>query len=273
MKTLRLFITGILFATALPCYAQDIITLKNGDEIKAKVTEISSTEIKYKRFENLEGPTVVISKADVFTIKYENGFREVINSLGNSTSNQETASVISKQSDPAGNEKKNHVGIYVNPIGFLTFGPIAGAEFTFNKFILDAHLHFPTLGLLMPLFGGENSDFDNTSVSGGIGFGLGVKYFAAKPRGGLYVGGFLEHMSITYEYDNNTSWADCKEFILGSNIGYKFLFKSGLYLRLGGYFGLAYTYSDDYYNGYYYSDESGDVTVFGMLDFALGFRF
>ena len=57
----------------------DIITLRNGDEIKARVTEISPTEIKYKRFDNLEGPTIIIPKAEIFAINYGNGTRDVIN--------------------------------------------------------------------------------------------------------------------------------------------------------------------------------------------------
>ena len=51
----------------------DIIMLKSGQEIKAKVTEITLSEIKYKQFEYLEGPTRTVSKSDVFVIIYENG--------------------------------------------------------------------------------------------------------------------------------------------------------------------------------------------------------
>jgi len=53
--------------------AHDVIILRNGAEIKAKVTEIALLEIKYKRFENLDGPVVVVPKSDVFAIVYENG--------------------------------------------------------------------------------------------------------------------------------------------------------------------------------------------------------
>ena len=76
-------------------YAQDIITLQNGDEIKAKVTEISASEIRYKRFENLEGPTIVISRSDVFFINYENGMREIITPLDETpTSNTTETKVV-----------------------------------------------------------------------------------------------------------------------------------------------------------------------------------
>jgi hypothetical protein len=57
--------------------AQDIITLKNGDEINAKVTEIELNAIKYKKFDNQAGPTYTVSKADVFMIKYENGTKDI----------------------------------------------------------------------------------------------------------------------------------------------------------------------------------------------------
>jgi hypothetical protein len=60
--------------------AQDVITNKNGDEIKAKVIEVGQTEIKYKKFTNLTGPIFTVSKSDVFMIKYENGEKEVFNS-------------------------------------------------------------------------------------------------------------------------------------------------------------------------------------------------
>lgn len=56
----------------------DSITLKNGNEIYGKVIEISSTEIKYKRCDNIEGPTIIINKSDVAKIKYTNGATELI---------------------------------------------------------------------------------------------------------------------------------------------------------------------------------------------------
>lgn len=57
--------------------AQDIITLKNGEEISAKVTEIELNLIKYRRFDNQTGPVYTVNKTDVFMIKYENGTKDV----------------------------------------------------------------------------------------------------------------------------------------------------------------------------------------------------
>ena len=53
--------------------------MRSAEQIKARVTEITPLEIKYKRFDNLNGSTITAAKADVFAITYENGMREIIN--------------------------------------------------------------------------------------------------------------------------------------------------------------------------------------------------
>ena len=57
--------------------AQDVITTRDGKDIKAKVLEISSTEIKYLDFDNLEGPTYLLDRSEVLIIRYQNGKNEV----------------------------------------------------------------------------------------------------------------------------------------------------------------------------------------------------
>lgn len=59
--------------------AQDNIILKTGEEVKSKVLEITTTEIKYKKFDNQDGPAYTILKSDVFLIKYENGSKDIFN--------------------------------------------------------------------------------------------------------------------------------------------------------------------------------------------------
>ncbi len=273
MKKQKLFTLAISFFFAIPCIcAQDIITLKSGDEIKAKVVEISSTEIKYKRFDNLNGPTVVITKADVFTIKYENGTKEVISPVtAQQPIVQPATTAIAKT--PATSyvpEKTNSIGIYANPMGFLTFGPMVGAEFTFNKFILETNLRFPSLGLLVPV--AISSEYDNT-VDDGLGIGFGAKFYNAKPRGGFYIGGFVEYWYHNYTYTEINYYGNESGIVFAANIGYKFQFQSGLYLRTGGYLGATVLTVSDEYGPSSYTDYSGDSYVFGLLDLALGFRF
>lgn len=72
----KIFLMLLLLATCYAGYAQDTITKRNGEEIQAKVLEITINAIKYKRFDNLEGPVIHIAKNEVFLITYENGTKE-----------------------------------------------------------------------------------------------------------------------------------------------------------------------------------------------------
>ncbi|MEM8568522.1 MAG: hypothetical protein AAGF85_18830 [Bacteroidota bacterium] len=63
----------------VPIRAQDIVILKNGEELETKVFEILQTDIKYKKFNNLSGPIYTLRKSEVFMIKFENGAKEVFN--------------------------------------------------------------------------------------------------------------------------------------------------------------------------------------------------
>jgi len=69
----------LLFGGLFSAHAQDMIVLLNGNIIEAKVMEIHPSEIRYKRFDNLNGPVIIISKDSVLSIKYENGLLEIIN--------------------------------------------------------------------------------------------------------------------------------------------------------------------------------------------------
>jgi hypothetical protein len=58
-------------------YAQDVITEKGNIHIQAKVLEVTTTEVKYKKFDYQTGPTYTLRKADLVMIKYENGSTDV----------------------------------------------------------------------------------------------------------------------------------------------------------------------------------------------------
>lgn len=56
----------------------DVITFKSGDQVTVRVVEITQDKVKYKRCDNLEGPTFVVNKTTVDKIKYVNGVEEKI---------------------------------------------------------------------------------------------------------------------------------------------------------------------------------------------------
>lgn len=58
------------------CFAQDIIVKKDGGTIQAKVIEVGKYELKYKKFDNQDGPTYTISTQELQSINYENGTKD-----------------------------------------------------------------------------------------------------------------------------------------------------------------------------------------------------
>ncbi len=60
-------------------FAQDVIVLSDNSTILSKVLEINSSEIKYKKHSNLDGPIYSLSIDKVLAINYENGDSETFN--------------------------------------------------------------------------------------------------------------------------------------------------------------------------------------------------
>ena len=67
----------LILGACLCLQAEDIITLRTGEDIAAKILEVSTTEIKYKRMDNVDGPTFVVPVSEVLIVRYENGSNQV----------------------------------------------------------------------------------------------------------------------------------------------------------------------------------------------------
>ena len=202
----------------------------------------------------------------------ENEMREVINTA---TTTAPAAALPADNNSPGGPFEKNmYTGIYFNPLGFVAIGPMLGAEFTFDRrFILDAHIRIPKFGIQTGTFaegcGGE-TDFK------GIGVGASVKYFFQIGNGGIYAGPTIEYSALKYKCDNHGKLssdpylnAETNVLIAAANIGYKFMFSSGFYLRAGGYFG-TYKELTNIRDGEKYSP-STDPFYFFELGFGFAF--
>ena len=87
------FVAAMLFA-AFPSFAQDIITKKDGTDIQAKVLEVNENEVKYKRYDYLDGPIFTMLKSDILIVRYENGTNDVFNGKGR------TVPVVVPESQP-----------------------------------------------------------------------------------------------------------------------------------------------------------------------------
>jgi hypothetical protein len=72
MKSI-VFIVCLSFFCNPFVWGQDILQKTNKSKLEVRIIEIGTDEIKYKNFNDLEGPIYVISKRDVLSIQRENG--------------------------------------------------------------------------------------------------------------------------------------------------------------------------------------------------------
>lgn len=73
-KILIVFMLGLTFVSV---YSQDVITKKSGEDIKAKILEVNTTEVKFKKFDYQTGPTYTLLISDILIIRYENGTKDI----------------------------------------------------------------------------------------------------------------------------------------------------------------------------------------------------
>lgn len=70
---MKKFIAIVICLTALQAFSQDIIKLKTGEELKAKITVVSEDEIQYKEWDYLDGPDFKLSVKKIDYIRFQNG--------------------------------------------------------------------------------------------------------------------------------------------------------------------------------------------------------
>jgi hypothetical protein len=89
LKYLTLFL--ILFSGSfIPATGQDLIIRKNGDTLQARVTDVNHSDLRYKKWDNPEGPYYTIYKSDVGRIHYANGTIDTFNKVRVRASSSDT---------------------------------------------------------------------------------------------------------------------------------------------------------------------------------------
>ena len=255
MKTLLL---ALLTMGAFTLSAQDVIILRDGSEINSKVLEVGTTEVKYKAFDNPEGPVYALQKARIFMIRYENGTKDVF-------SEQET------QEGPA----LPKASIQVNPLGLLQFGPIIQYETRISdKGYLVPYFRYAFAGLLTHVvWTGLGGDDYLSPASAALG--LGLRNFA-QPNGHSWYYSVLADLSwTTANYDVGWQYETQEKatnLALILNPGYRWRKPGGNNLSVGLLTGVGFTLKDE---ERYVSDGSlygsyNDIAFFGMLELSFG---
>lgn len=82
--------TLLITIVCLNTFGQDTIVKSNSDEVIVKILEVGPTEIKYKKWSYLDGPTFVTNISDISKIKYANGETESFSNNSTPSSDQKT---------------------------------------------------------------------------------------------------------------------------------------------------------------------------------------
>lgn len=97
----KIIATTAFVILSIDCFAQDIIVKKDGSIIQAKVSEIGTSEVKYKKWSNQDGPSYAIVKSDILAITYQNGEKETFESTSIETTSNgnspQTPKLVSKK--------------------------------------------------------------------------------------------------------------------------------------------------------------------------------
>ena len=186
MKKLLLLLT--LSAITSIAFAQDNIVLKNGDEINAKISEVGESNIKYRKFNNLDGPIYTKSKDEIFYIKYSNGEKEMFSKNINNKSSNNT---INKKILISGASIFNYTNTFENNYfystsnlnltasvgGFLTRNFVLGGSLSYQSTSIGGSSDAIAIG---PFIRGYANDFYaqvGYAISDGVNvFSTGIGY-------------------------------------------------------------------------------------------------
>lgn len=95
----NLFVT-LMLLTATSAFAQDVLEQQDGSTLLVKVVEITSNEVKYKKYSNVDGPSYTLPLNEIRSLTYENGEKETFVSIKNKEQVQEKTTHVLKAGTP-----------------------------------------------------------------------------------------------------------------------------------------------------------------------------
>lgn len=100
----------------------DTIVLRSGEQITARILEIDSETIRYRKCDNPAGPVLILNSAQVFVIKYPNGSRDYFSNFSDADHPAQTPAKKTEGLGLAG-FISSLVGLFILgiPLGILSF--------------------------------------------------------------------------------------------------------------------------------------------------------
>ncbi|MBC8308405.1 MAG: hypothetical protein H8E55_73205, partial [Pelagibacterales bacterium] len=209
-----------------------------GDEINAKISEVGESYIKYRKFNNQDGPIYTKSKDEIFYIKYSNGEKEM---FSKNVNNKSSNNIVDKGVLISGRSIFNYTNTFEDDLvstSNLELTASAGGFLTRN-FVLGGSL-----------------SYQSTSTGGSSNDAIAIGPFI---RG--YVNDFYSQVGYAFSEDLN---------VFSAGVGYQVFLNKSKSVSLNPtilYFSRVYkdytVLLDDGWGAYYYN--IGDITQEGIL--------
>lgn len=247
----------LILLSSLHAMAQDKIYLIDNSVIEAKISEISLTDVKYKKWNNLTGPDYVMPKTEIALIVYANGTHEVINRANEEVKTDETIDIL-----PYYSGGKNYIGINYFDLIFKNI------TFNYTRYLLNYKLSVGLSGS----FGFTYSDSPYEYSSSFLGFDrdyfhsqAAINYFPVGMNKVSYFTGLSLMAGIGAEY-NYDYWGP---YVLTNKTYYGFYVNNGVQFNITKSFNLRTSLS----LGLVDRDMNGDFYTHGLFELAAGLRF
>lgn len=256
-------------------YAQDTIYDRKNYSVLAKVLEITNTDIKYKRFDNPEGPVYSTPKNQVSIIKYANGSIEDFSSYTRQQVTDRRGRPINTFI-PKG-DKMISAGFwaFVTPSPIFSNSsnennsPVSAAYVTFEKLFAQNHIGIT----IMPFIG-----FNKKAYGSAFGFAFypknyGRAQFRLEPQ---YIFSVQDYSNTTYNSTNQ--YYETKRF--QTTISY-LLFNLGFNVNasqnwvITNNFGFGMVVGNSNYKKYYGSNYNGSNSAIAnpVLSYRIGLAY
>ena len=184
-------------AVAIPSFAQDIVILKNGTSVDAKVIEVDDNSVRYKKFNNPDGPTYTAKKETISEIRYKNGSKEIFNQAKATSPDKNPNSVWWTKA------RETKLGFWMDPLGLAQWGPMAGVVIRMGtNFDIKAHVRYYNEDF--PL----SDEFHNYHYDQGFGIGLEFSKLFATTHGNWHAGFLAEIATIQADHSYSFGYSD-----------------------------------------------------------------
>lgn len=187
---MKQILTLLLLLCSMPAAAQDVIAKNNKQIIKCRIVEETEDEVTYNKWEDLNGRTYVLNKADVFSIERDENIEAKIAEMAGTNAPTVLVETPSAQVD---DEYLKMLDAQRHPFATVQFNPYEKRLRILKWTTISTAIAAPALyGVACMFFGQDQDDYPLNDTFGEITAGLMFASAATAITTGIWYGS-LKH--------------------------------------------------------------------------------